>query len=102
ADTINPHKFTEDDIRVLQLVADRIALAIDRANLYEAEQSARKLAESANRAKDEFLAMVSHELRTPLTAITGWAKLLRSGNMDEAGFNNAIDIIERNTKAQTQ
>jgi len=94
-DTIKPRQFTEDDARLLQLAADRIALAIDRARLYEAERK-------ANRAKDEFLAIVSHELRTPLTAILGWAKLLRKGKLDDAGLVRAIETIERNAKAQAQ
>jgi len=36
-------------------------------------------AESANRAKTDFLSSMSHELRTPLNAILGFAQLMESG-----------------------
>ncbi|MBI2202877.1 MAG: response regulator [Candidatus Rokubacteria bacterium] len=55
-----------------------------------------------NRAKDAFLATLSHELRTPLTAMLGWARLLRSGKLDDAGRERAVQTIERNTKLQVQ
>jgi PAS domain S-box-containing protein len=42
-----PCRFTEADVQLLQRVADRIALAIDRARLYAAEQDARQRAEAA-------------------------------------------------------
>ncbi len=42
---------------------------------HEAEQG-RQAAESANRAKNEFLSRMSHELRTPLNAMLGFAQLL--------------------------
>ncbi|AKJ29372.1 ATP-binding protein [Caldimonas brevitalea] len=64
--------------------------------------AARKAAEAATQAKDEFLAMVSHELRNPLSAILGWARLARSGRLDAAMMARALETIERNALAQTQ
>jgi signal transduction histidine kinase len=40
------------------------------------QRAARIEAESANRMKDEFLAILSHELRTPLNAVLGWVSIL--------------------------
>ncbi|WP_373542715.1 chemotaxis protein CheB [Chamaesiphon sp.] len=64
------------------------------------EQSARSAAESANRAKDEFLSMVSHELRNPLGAILGWAQLLRTQKFDAARTKHALETIEQSAKTQ--
>jgi hypothetical protein len=74
----------------------------DREAMLGNEQAARRDAESANRAKDMFLATLSHELRTPLNAIVGWITILRTGVHSEANLAEGLDVIERNTKAQVQ
>ncbi|MEH1925198.1 PAS domain S-box protein [Nostoc sp.] len=94
--------FTEEDRGFMLTLGQQCAQAIARAQLYEAEKTARAQAETANRLKDEFLAVLSHELRTPLNPILGWAKLLRTRKFDEATKIQALETIERNAKLQTQ
>ncbi|MCA1605330.1 MAG: response regulator, partial [Acidobacteria bacterium] len=89
-------KFTEEDVRLLQLAADRIALAFENARLYQVEKKARAKAEEANRAKDEFLTILSHELRTPLTPIIGWVQMMQNGILPESEIQQALSVISRN------
>lgn len=65
-----PRRFTDDDARLLSLAADRIGTAIERARLHEAEQTARRAAETAARQKSSFLATASHDLRQPLQTLS--------------------------------
>ncbi len=74
----------------------------ERSRLLVLEQEARRQAEEANRLKDEFLATLSHELRTPLNAILGWGQVLRSGKLDAATAERALETIERNARSQAQ
>ena len=74
----------------------------EREFLLEGERAARAEADRAVHLKDEFLAILSHELRSPLNAIAGWTYLLKSGANDPERVLQSAQVIERNTKIQTQ
>ncbi|MBD2024534.1 response regulator [Leptolyngbya sp. FACHB-711] len=91
-------------IRMTGIVLDitERKLAEERQLQLVQEQTARAEAESANRMKDEFLAVLSHELRSPLNPILGWSRLLRTQNLPDAKRVQALETIERNAKLQSE
>ena len=92
--------FNPEHAIALEMVANLAAVAIENVRLLEIEASARRVAEDANRAKDEFLSILSHELRTPLNAILGWTRLMKISSFDRERYNQAIETIERNARLQ--
>jgi PAS domain S-box-containing protein len=81
------------DLALASEFARRASIAIENARLY-------RLAQEANRIKDQFLATLSHELRTPLTAILGWSRMLTLGGLDADTMRTACGTIERAAKTQ--
>jgi PAS domain S-box-containing protein len=61
--------FNDQDIRLVQQVANQCAIAIRQARLYQKAQAQVEALETLNRLKDDFLSTVSHELRTPISNI---------------------------------
>ncbi|WP_206755514.1 PAS domain-containing protein, partial [Trichocoleus sp. FACHB-262] len=95
-------QFTIEEADLLQVISEQVAIALERAELVASlEQQAEELRQ-ANRVKDEFLAVLSHELRSPLNPILGWTKLLQTGRFDAQKTKQALEIIERNVRQQTQ
>jgi PAS domain S-box-containing protein len=85
-----------------QDITDRKRVDEERKQLLDIERAARVEAERTSRMKDEFLATLSHELRTPLNAILGWTQLLKRDQQDPETLSEAISVIERNVRVQTQ
>jgi signal transduction histidine kinase len=79
---------TDDYMRTLQQANAHLVIAtLDAQRLAQEVQAAKaqleiskSLAETANRAKSDFLSSMSHELRTPLNTILGFAQLLEAGS----------------------
>jgi signal transduction histidine kinase len=91
-------KYTLKDIRLLETIADEIAIAIQNAlsiqevrelneSLQQRVDNATKELRSSNaqlhrldKAKDDFISMASHQLRTPLTSVKGYISMVREGD----------------------
>lgn len=89
-----------DEQNFVSGLSDLVSLNIESNERKAAEKklvAAKKEADSANRAKSEFLSSMSHELRTPMNAISGFAQLLMlDGNnkLDEVQQENVEEIIK--------
>jgi PAS domain S-box-containing protein len=70
------YAFHEQDIRLVQQVANQCAIAIRQARLYQTAQAQVEELEKLNRLKDDFLSTVSHELRTPVSNINMATQML--------------------------
>ncbi|MGE3275898.1 MAG: response regulator [Vicinamibacterales bacterium] len=90
---------------------DLDAIALDRAIRYAIqhrrledqrieigmEQAARREAERANTAKDQFIALLAHELRNPMAGLSNAVALLGSPNATHETVAFARDVLQRQT-----
>lgn len=89
-----PRAWVENEVVLLEEVAERIWSAVERSRV----ETALRL---ADQRKDEFLAMLAHELRNPLAPIGAAADLLHIARLDEARVRQTSEIISRQVKHMT-
>jgi PAS domain S-box-containing protein len=77
------NKFSQDDLYVLDFIANQIAIALQRRMMLDNLISARQKAEEAAQSKQLFMSTMSHEIRTPLNEVIGITNLLLQGNPRE-------------------
>ncbi len=88
-------KDSEGNLLEYQAVGHDISV---RKQAEAALMKAKEAAESADRAKSEFLSVVSHEIRTPINGVMGFAKLLRDTPLN-ADQREYVDMIENSGHA---
>jgi PAS domain S-box-containing protein len=85
-----------DDRAILLAIGRQCGQAIERARLHQSAVIARREAEQASRAKDEFLAMLGHELRNPLAPILTAVQLMRLRG--DTASTREQNVIERQVR----
>jgi signal transduction histidine kinase len=97
---LRDRSFSAAERRFHMVVGGQCAIALQRAMLFEREAVARREAERALSARDEFLAIVSHEVRTPLTTILGWADMLLLNQADAEMLRVGLESIRSSALVQ--
>ena len=96
-ETINKQgnaNYTEEDIRILEVIASQAAVVIRNRRLLEDSQSSYEKVMDLERLKSDFIAIASHELRTPLGLVLGHANYLQENARDDQ--KEQLDLIVHN------
>jgi signal transduction histidine kinase len=75
--SVQSRKFSRDDLVLLELMAERIAIAVDHGRLYAKAQADVTDLEAERETRERFVAALTHDLRSPLTGINVAAQLIR-------------------------
>lgn len=91
-----------DLLALMGLLGSQIGLFIHRRKLDAELKRQKEAAESANAAKDRFLATLSHELRTPLTPILIWAGGMVRDPSLPPDISEGLEMVCRNIELEAR
>jgi signal transduction histidine kinase len=103
--SLHRREFRQPDVQLLQIVADRVSLAVEHTRLIETVQIARheaEVAEATVKARDEFLSVAAHELKTPLTSLrlasqTVLRRIEQGSALDPVALQRALRTVDQQT-----
>ena len=94
--------FSEQERDFLQLIANYVAIAIDRAESERNVIQSKEAAEKASRAKDLFIAALSHELRNPLTPALMTASSLEQDESLDTPIREQMCVVRRSVELEAR
>jgi signal transduction histidine kinase len=110
--------YSYQDVRLLRISADEIAISLQNAVHFEAiqrfnatlqdkiQQSTRELRHTNEKlraldeTKDDFISMASHQLRTPLTSVKGYLSMVIEGDAGEINETQRKMLSQAYTSSQ--
>ena len=95
-------EWSEREISLINMVAERTWLAVEKLRLDQALQASGEALREADRRKDEFLATLAHELRNPLSLVRNVVTLQQNPNNPLPDPHWGQDIIDRQVKYLTR
>ena len=96
------HEWTEREITLVNIVAERTWLAVERLRLDNVLRESDAALRDADQRKDEFLATLAHELRNPLSLIRNVNTLQTTPSTPSEDPSWGHDIIERQVNYLTR
>ncbi|AOW20959.1 PAS domain S-box protein [Urechidicola croceus] len=94
----NQNAFNENDVNLLEFVADQISTTIQRKKSEKELKDALIKAQESDKLKSSFLANMSHEIRTPMNGIIGFSELFLDSDLSTSQRKKYAEIVIDSSK----